>query len=314
MVRLHAITGGTLLGVWMKADQTQDKALIIVERKSSTMKAADKKDGFMWFQWQPRSESHSGMLLRAREDGHATCERAQVPARTLCSRRIACFILTLTLMAANAVAQANSAAQQPTAPNENDSLKVNSLDGAFVPRSVPLKPLTPPERWKLYLRTTYTTYGIYIKTGIFTLSDQIRNVPPEWGKTPGGFGKRLGTREAQFVIQNSLTAAGNAALGWEPRYDRCRCAGFWPRTWHAINRNFVTYGGPNQSTRPQIMPYAGAFGAAAASASWQPNNPSVLIKGYQGAVTQVAVGIGVNWLAEFAPEIKRVLRRPPGPD
>jgi hypothetical protein len=29
---------------------------------------------------------------------------------------------------------------------------------------------------------------------------------------------------------------------------------------------------------------------------------------------QVAVGIGVNWLAEFAPEIKRILRRPEGPD
>lgn len=227
---------------------------------------------------------------------------------------IACSILTLALNAATCVAQVNSSAQQPTATEKDGALKVNWLYGAFVPRSVPLKPLTPHERWKLYLRTTYTTYGIYIKTGLFTLSDQARDVPPEWEKTFGGFAKRLGTREAQFVIQNSLTAAGNAAMDWEPRYDRCRCAGFWPRTWHAISRNFVTYGGANQSKRPQLMPYVGAFGAAAASASWQPNNPNILVKGYQGAVTQVAVGVGVNWLAEFAPAIKRVLRRPPGPE
>jgi hypothetical protein len=31
------------------------------------------------------------------------------------------------------------------------------------------------------------------------------------------------------------------------------------------------------------------------------------VKGYQAAITQVGVGIGVNWLAEFAPEIKRTL-------
>jgi hypothetical protein len=159
---------------------------------------------------------------------------------------------------------------------------------------------------------TYRTYGIYIKTGMFTMSDQIRDVPSEWERTPEGFGKRLGTREAQFVIQNSLTAMGNAALGWETRYDRCRRDGFWPRTWHAVARNFVTYGGADQGLRPQIMPYAGAFGAALTSASWQPGNPNLLVKGYQGAVTQIGVGIGVNWLAEFAPEIKQVLRRDSG--
>jgi hypothetical protein len=80
------------------------------------------------------------------------------------------------------------------------------------------------------------------------------------------------------VLQLSLTAIRNALLGWEPRYDSCRCDGFRPRTWHAITRNFVTYGGASQSLRPQIMPYAGAFGAAVASASWQPGNPNLLAK------------------------------------
>jgi hypothetical protein len=217
------------------------------------------------------------------------------------------IISLLALFAVPAGAQEAVSAEPPAAPSDNDALKVNWLYGAFVPKDVPLEPLTPGQRWKLYTKMTYTTWGIYLKTGLFTMSDQIKNVPPGWGKTADGFGKRLGTREAQFVVQNSLTAFGNAAVGWEPRYDRCRCDGLWPRTWHAIARNFVTYGGANQSLRPQIMPYAGAFGAAVMSASWQPNNPNLLVKGYQGAITQVAVGIGVNWLAEFAPEIRRIL-------
>jgi hypothetical protein len=157
--------------------------------------------------------------------------------------------------------------KSPTPASDNTALQVNWLYGAFVPKDVPMEPLNGQQRWKLYTRMTYTTYGIYIKTGLFTMSDQIKNIPPEWGKTAEGFGKRLGTREAQFVIQNSLTALGDAAVGWEPRYDRCRCDRFWPRTWHAIARNFVTYGGANQSLRPQIMPYAGAFGAAVTAAS-----------------------------------------------
>jgi hypothetical protein len=55
------------------------------------------------------------------------------------------------------------------------------------------------------------------------------------------------------------------------------------------------------------MPYAAAFSAAVTSASWQPGT-NLVVKGYQGAITQLAVGIGVNWLAEFGPDIKQILR------
>jgi hypothetical protein len=201
--------------------------------------------------------------------------------------------------------------QTQTAPSDKEALKVNWLYGSFVPKEVPLIPLTPEQRWKLYVRSTYTTWGIYVKTVLFTAHDQVANTPQEWGRTAGGFAKRAGTRQAQFVIQNSLSAYGNAVLGWEPRYDRCRCDGFWPRTRHAIARNFVTYGGAEQSLRPQLMPYAAAFGAAVTVAAWTPHS-NLVVKGYQGAITQVFVGAGVNWLAEFAPEIMRTLHRKRG--
>jgi hypothetical protein len=201
---------------------------------------------------------------------------------------------------------------QPSGANAQKELSVNWLYGAYVPKDVPLVPLTPKQRWKLYIRMTYTTWGIYIKTGFFTMSDQIRDTPPEWERSASGFAKRAGTRQAQFVIQNSLTALGDAALGWEVRYNRCRCEGFKRRSWHAIARNFVTYRSSDQHLRPQIMPYAAAFAASVTAASWEPGNPNLLVKGYQGAITQVAFGIGVNWLAEFAPDIKAILRRNKG--
>ena len=196
----------------------------------------------------------------------------------------------------------------PATASDKDVLHVSWIYGSFVPKDVPFKPLTANQRWKLYGKMTYTTYGIYIKTALFTISDQINNRPPGWGQTAEGFVERFGTRQAQFIVQNSVTAFGDGVADWEVRYERCRCDGFWLRTRHAVKRNFVTYGGPDMHLRPQLMPYVGAFAAGVTAASWQPNNPKLVVKGYQAAITQVGVGVGVNWLAEFAPDIKRILR------
>src|SRR5580700_4209005 len=117
---------------------------------------------------------------------------------------------------------------------------VNWLYRAYIPKDVPLRALTPEQRWKLYVRMTYTTPGIYIKTVAFTIRDQVTDISHQWGDGGEGFAKRLGSREAQFVLQNSFTALGDGLGGYEVRYDRCRCSGFWHRTGHAFVRNFVT--------------------------------------------------------------------------
>ncbi len=192
---------------------------------------------------------------------------------------------------------------------EKDKIKVNWIYGAYLPKDVPLQPLSGKERWDLYVRQTYITPGIYVKSALFSIRDQIRNSPEQWGQGIDGYAKRIGSRHVQFIVQNSLSAAGFAALRWEPRYDRCRCEGFWPRTRHAAVRNFVTYDKTEKGLRPQLIPYAAAFAGGAIAATWQPGNPNLSVKGYQGAISQVGVGIGVNWLAEFAPEILKVVRK-----
>jgi len=200
----------------------------------------------------------------------------------------------------------------PPATPERESdlaISVNWLYGSYVPKDTPLKPLDGRQRLRLYVRQTYKTWGIYIKTTAFALHDQIHNTDPEWGDGFEGFAKRLGSRQAQFIIQNSVTSLGDGVLGWEPRYDRCRCEGFWPRTRHAIVRNFVTYERTERSLRPQVMPYLGAFAGSAIATNWEPGNPSWQNKGLQGVITQVPIGIGINLIGEFAPEIGRILRQ-----
>jgi hypothetical protein len=228
-------------------------------------------------------------------------------ARLLATRMT---ILALALLAPSCIAQ--EAVKAPATPvtSVNTTLPVNWIYGAYLPKDAPIQPLTGDERFKLYLRQTYTTPGIYVKTALFAIHDQVKETEPDWGDGASGFGKRLGSLHAGNVIQNSLTSLGNAAAGFEPRYDRCRCDGAWPRIRHAVVRNFITYGGADdKGIRPQIMSYAAAFGAGVTVASWEPNNPSVLTKGYQNMATQAWVGIVVDALAEFAPDIKRMLHK-----
>ena len=196
-------------------------------------------------------------------------------------------------------------AQEPST-----TLPVNWIYGAYIPKDAPVQPLTGDQRFKLYLRQTYTTPGIYVKTVLFSIHDQVNETEPDWGDGISGYGKRLGSLHAGNVIQNSLTSLGNAAVGFEPRYDRCRCEGAWPRIRHAVVRNFITYGGADdKGIRPQIVSYAAAFGAGVTVASWEPNYPSVLTKGYQSVITQAWVGVVIDGLAEFAPDIKRMLHK-----
>jgi hypothetical protein len=219
-------------------------------------------------------------------------------------------LLALPLLSASCRGQEPANAPQASDASVNATLPVNWVYGAYIPKDVPIVPLNGEQRFKLYLRQTYTTPGIYVKTGFFAIHDQAKETEPEWGDGASGFAKRLGSLQAGNVIQNSLTALGNAAVGFEPRYDRCRCDGTWPRIRHAVVRNFITYGGgDDKAIWPQIMSYAAAFGAGVTVASWEPDQSSVLTRGYQSMVTQAWVGVVVDALAEFAPDIKRMLHK-----
>lgn len=221
--------------------------------------------------------------------------------------RIEVFLIVLV---ASAFAQERSSTSvPPELPSVNTQLPVNWLYGAYIPKEAPRVALTGRERFKLYVRQTYTTPGIYIKTGFFVLHDQVKNTPPAWGDGFSGFGKRVASNQATNIIQNSFTSLGQGIVGWEPRYDRCRCTGAWPRLGHAFIRNFITYDRSEESIRPNIMPFAAAFGAGAIGATWNPNNPTIEVKGYQSVFTQAWLGVVINSIGEFAPDIKNKFRR-----
>jgi hypothetical protein len=176
--------------------------------------------------------------------------------------------------------------------------------GTYVGRKRQLVPLTSEQRVDIYLQQTLTTPEAYLKRMFGAAIDQARDAPAQWGGGFRGYGERFASREGQFITANSLAALGNAKLGYEVRYEECRCSGFWPRARHAIARNFYTYNRTEKEERPQVALYGGAFGAGMLSAAWKPGH-NVLGQGGLGVVGQAAWGTVLNFFIEFAPDINR---------
>ncbi len=232
-----------------------------------------------------------------------------------CPHKFPALFLFVLLLGTPAWSQESSEEPDAQVPGNHQGqqrseqqLKVNVIYGAYVPKDVPLVSLTGYQRAHLFVLQTFTTPGIYVKTTFLALMNQASGTPYEWGGGLEGFGRRAASSYARSSIQNAFSTLGNAALQYEPRYDRCRCTGFGHRTKHALMRNFVTYNKTEKELRPQFALYGAAFGAGLLSSLWMPND-QLWKDGFRGLETQVALGMVSNWIAEFAPEIERGLKR-----
>jgi hypothetical protein len=181
------------------------------------------------------------------------------------------------------------------------------LVGAYVSRNRPLVTLTGKQRQEIYLQQTLLTPGTYLKRMFDAGIDQWREVPAQWGEGWAGYGERWASREGQFIASNSLAALGNAKLGYEPRYDQCRCSGFGPRTRHAIVRNFLTYDRSERKMHPQWALYGGALGGGLISTAWKPQPRNAFAEGGRAMLGQAAWGVMLNFFTEFAVDINRKL-------
>jgi hypothetical protein len=177
------------------------------------------------------------------------------------------------------------------------------ITGIYVGKNRKLVTLTAEQRKEIYLKQTLTTPEAYGKRMFGALIDQAEGTPRQWQGGIGGYGERWASREGQFITANSLAALGNAKLGYEVRYDRCKCDGLWRRTRHAFIRNLLTYDRSEAHLRPQWALYGGAFGGGALSTLWKPGSQNALTNGAYGMLGQLGYGTLLNFFTEFAEEI-----------
>lgn len=183
------------------------------------------------------------------------------------------------------------------------------LIGPYIPSSKLLTPLTNRQRQEVYIDQTFGNFSAYFARMFTAGIDQARGVPSQWGGGMASYGERFGSRYGRFAIANTFHSVGNAALGYESRYDLCRCHGFWPRTRHAVVRNFVTYNLTERERRPAIPLYAGSYGAGMISSIWLPGHRNIWKDGAYSALGQAGWGSAINFVSEFAIDILRKITK-----
>jgi hypothetical protein len=181
------------------------------------------------------------------------------------------------------------------------------LTGVYVEEGQTMIPPTMKQRREIYLEQTLTTPGAYLKRMFAAGIDQARGAPSQWDDGWGGYAERFASREGQFITANTLAYMGNVALKYEPRYDQCRCSGFWPRTRHAIMRNFLTYNQSERQLRPQWALYGGSFGGGVLSTAWKPKPRNAFAEGSRAMAGQAGYGSLLNFFIEFSPQINRAI-------
>src|ERR1700728_1637279 len=179
------------------------------------------------------------------------------------------------------------------------------ITGEYIGRNRKRVTPTAEQRKEIYLRETLTTPEAYLKRAFAAAIDQARGTPYQWQGGIGGYGERFASREGQFIASNILAALGNAKLGYEVRYDQCKCQGLWKRTRHAFIRNLVTYDRSEEHLRPQWALYGGAFGGGMISTAWKPGSHNPFAEGGEAMVEQVGWGTLLNFFTEFSREINR---------
>ena len=248
---------------------------------------------------------------------------------SLAAFRSSVFFFFLCLSLLNCAAQDTGTAEQQSGnskPTRDTDAQITTFEklrdlpaewliGPYIPSDKPLQPLSFRERREAYVRQTFLNAGAYLARMFSAGIDQARGVPREWGGGLDAYGLRFGSRYGQFVIASTLQSTGYALLGYEPRYDLCKCKGFWPRTQHALARNFYTYNGSEAERRPSIPLYVGSFASGMLASIWLPGHRHAWKDGLYAALGQAGYGMGINWVSEFALDILHVIdkRRYPLP-
>jgi hypothetical protein len=212
-------------------------------------------------------------------------------------------LLGLTLTAA--LVPATAPAQEPTlAPvRVEDSATVQGEAGP-----------ARPGRLRLFLDDTVRSPTLVPRLAWSAALDHRDGSPSAWGSGADAYGKRMAARAGLVMAQTGVQHGTAALLRVDPRGDRSRCACTHPlkRAAHAMSRTFVTRDARGR-TRPNIPLVAGAAGGAAMARAWYPPGEGPARDAARFAAMSVVGQMGANVFREFAPDLKRLVRRAPKP-
>src|SRR5215510_13985283 len=167
-----------------------------------------------------------------------------------------------------------------------------------------LPPLSTGQKFRIATASVFD-WGAYPFNGSLAAIAQAKNDPKEWGQGWDAYGKRFGANFADNSIGTFMTVAIFPSLFREdPRYYQMGKGGFWRRSYHAVNRLFVT----RTDSGKERFNYSESIGNAAAAALSNiyhvPSDRTASRNATTFAFLIIYDG-AANGLKEFWPDIRR---------
>ncbi|HEY7498893.1 MAG TPA: hypothetical protein VH740_10285 [Vicinamibacterales bacterium] len=165
-------------------------------------------------------------------------------------------------------------------------------------------------RVRLFLDDTVFSPTLTPRLAFSAALDHRNNGPSAWGTGGSGYGKRMAARAGLVLSQAGVHHATAAALDLDPRGDqtRCGCTNPLRRAGYALGRTFVTRDRRGRAV-PNVPLVAGAAGGALIAQTWYPRSDGPGRDAAQLATVTVIGQAGANLFREFAPDLKRLIRR-----
>jgi hypothetical protein len=130
--------------------------------------------------------------------------------------------------------------------------------------------------------------------------------PPDWSDGGPGFGRNYGGLFARHTTSGLTHFATAAALHEDPRYTACECTNAFARVLHALAYTVVDRSGSGRNTFAASN-FAGAFAGGFVGMAYEPNGFNDVTHAYQRSALEFTRYIVGNQLAEFSPQLFRLL-------
>ncbi len=155
-----------------------------------------------------------------------------------------------------------------------------------------------------YMATTFGRKAVVRSAGGAAFGQMI-NRPHQWGRGPGGFGKRLASGFGHHVVSSSVSFGVGKMLHEQTRYTRAQ-GGFGAHFKSALGNTFLVYHRGSNRRHVAAGRISGAVAGGMVSRLWQPAAMRTVASGVGSAGTSLGVDFGVNMAREYYPRHKKV--------
>ena len=184
---------------------------------------------------------------------------------------------------------------------------LNYLNMAGTKKSKEFRPMTQPERNRLYLKTMVNPLS-FVKVGFSAGIDQANDKPMEWREGGSGYGRRFANILGQYSIQRTVTYGLGSALHEDNRYFNSGRQGFWPRAGYALSSGILARHDDGRR-HFSISQVGGVAAGAFLARTWLPPSQSSVGAGTVSFGITMASNMGFSVVKEFLPDLGRALAK-----